>query len=66
MTMEDAPSLFKIPKSVCPDISIRPPEHKWPKSWSSMEDPVVPLKRNLYGHFMAFFCEKGNSRKFFF
>ena len=22
----------------------------WPKSWSSMEDPVVPLERNLYGH----------------
>ena len=26
------------------------PRHKWPKSWSSMEDPVVPLERNLYGH----------------
>ena len=24
--------------------------HKWPKSWSSMEDPVVLLERNLYGH----------------
>ena len=23
---------------------------KWPKSWSSMEDQVVPLERNLYGH----------------
>ena len=27
--------------------------HKWPKSWSSMEDPVVPLERNLYGHPLA-------------
>ena len=26
---------------------------KWPKSWSSMEDPVVPLERNLYGHPLA-------------
>ena len=26
---------------------------KWPKSWSSMEDPVVPLQRNLYGHPLA-------------
>ena len=26
---------------------------KWPKSWSSMEDPVVPLGRNLYGHPLA-------------
>ena len=42
--------LLKIPKSECPDIWIRLPKHKWPKSWSSMEDPVVPLERNLYGH----------------
>ena len=47
---EDAPSLLNIPKSACPDIWIRLPKHKWPKSWSSMEDPVVLLERNLYGH----------------
>ena len=46
--MEDAPKLLKIPKSDCPDIWIRLPRHKWPESWSSMEDPVV--ERNLYGH----------------
>ena len=51
--MEDAPKLLKIPKSECPDIWIRPPRHKWPKSWSSIEDPVVPLERNLYGHPLA-------------
>ena len=52
--MEDAPSLFKIPKSECPDIWIRLPKFKWPKSWwSSREDPVVPLQRNLYGHHLA-------------
>ena len=45
--MEDAHKLLKIPKSECPDIWIRLPRHKWPKSWSSMEDPVVPLERNL-------------------
>ena len=32
---------------------IRPPRHKWPKSWSSMENPVVPLERNLYCHPLA-------------
>ena len=48
--MEDAPKLLKIPRSECSDIWIRLPRHKWPKSWSSMEDPVVPLERNLYGH----------------
>ena len=51
--MEDAPELLKIPKSECPDIWIRLPRHKWPKSWSSMEDPVVPLERNLYRHLLA-------------
>ena len=25
-------------------------KHKWPNSWSSMEDPVVPLEWILYGH----------------
>ena len=45
--------ILKIPKAECPDIWIRPPRHKWPKSWSSMEDPVVPLERNLYGHPLA-------------
>ena len=51
--MDVAPKLLKIPKSECPDIWIRPPRHKWPKSWSSMEDPVVPLEPNLYGHPLA-------------
>ena len=49
--MEDATIIVKKePKSECPGIWIRLPKHKWPKSWSSMEDPVVPLGRNLYGH----------------
>ena len=51
--MEDAPTFLKIPKSHCPDIWIRLPKHKWSKSWSSMEDPVVPLERILYGHPLA-------------
>ena len=51
--MEGAHKLLKIPKSECPDIWIRLPKHKWTNSWSSMEDPVVPLERNLYGHPLA-------------
>ena len=51
--LEDAPRLLRIPKSECPDVWIRHPRHKWPKSWSSIEDPVVPLERNLYGHPLA-------------
>ena len=42
--------LLIIPKSECPDIWIRVPKHKWPKSWSNAEDPVALLQRNLYGH----------------
>ena len=45
--MEDAPTLLKIQKSECPDIWIRLPRH------IIMEDPVVPLERNLYGHPLA-------------
>ena len=51
--MEDAPQLLKTSDTECPDIWIRPPPHKWPKSWSSMEDPVVPFERNLHGHPLA-------------
>ena len=40
VTMEDAPKLLKIPNSEGPDIWIRLSPHKWPKSWSIMEDPV--------------------------
>ena len=48
---EDAPKLVKMPKSECPDIWIRLPRHKWPKSWSS--NPVVSLERNLYGYLLS-------------
>ena len=44
---------LKIPKSECPDSWIRLPTHKWPKSWSSIEDPVVLFERNLYSHHLA-------------
>ena len=44
---------WKFPNRKCPNIWIRPPRHKWPKSWSNMEDPIVPLERNLYSHLLA-------------
>ena len=61
--MEDAPKLLKIPKSECPDIWIRLPRHKWPKSWSSMEDPVVPLERICTVILWQDCYGKGNLRK---
>ena len=51
--LEDAPKLLKIPKAACPDIWIRLPRHKWPKSWADIVDPVAPLEGNLYGHPVA-------------
>ena len=51
--MEDVPKLLRISKSGCPDMWRRLPRHKWPKSWSNIEDPVVPLERNMYGHPLA-------------
>ena len=51
--MEDAQKLLKIPRSECLDVWIRLPKHQWPKSWEYIEDPVVPLERNLHGHPLA-------------
>ena len=36
-----------------PDIWIRLPRPKWPKSWNTIEHRVVPLEGNLYGHPVA-------------
>ena len=51
--MEDAPRLLRRPKSECPYIWKRLPRHKCPKSWANIEDSVVHLERNLYGHPLA-------------
>ena len=53
LRIEDAPKLLRIPKSECPDMWIRLPRHKWPKSWSNMKDSLVPLERNVSGHPLA-------------
>ena len=61
--MEDALKLLKIPKSECPDVRIRLPKHKWPKSWTCKENPVIPHERNLYGHPLAGLVWKDSSKK---
>ena len=52
-TMEDAPNLLSIPRSGCPDLWIRIPQDRWPKSWSNTEGPRSSFARNLYGHPLA-------------
>ena len=46
-----------------PDVSIRLPRQKWPKSWSNIEDPVVLLERNLHGDALAELFWKDSLRK---
>ena len=53
--MEDALTSLKLPNSECPAIWIRLPRHNWPKSWQSIDEPAVPLGRNLYGHPLVWF-----------
>ena len=63
--MKDAPTLLKLPKSECPDIWIRLPRCKWPKDWKNIEELVVPLEANLYGHLLAgCYFWKDSSKKF--
>ena len=63
--MEDAPTLVKIPKSECPDIWIRPPKHKRPKSWSSMEDQLFLLSEICTVIFWQDYDGSGNLSKFY-
>ena len=32
------------------NVQYRLPRHKWLKSWANIEEKVVPLERNQYGH----------------
>ena len=49
--MEDAPQLRRLPALGCPTIWIHLPRSRYPKMvGQKIQDPVVPLERNLYGH----------------
>ena len=57
-------SIAEIPKSECPDIWIRQPRQKWPKSWSNIEEAVVLLDLNLFICLLKY-CGKDNEEKFY-
>ena len=61
--MEDAHKLLKIHKSECPEIWIRPPRHKWPKSWSSIKTQSFLLSGICMVIFSQNYYGKGNLRK---
>ena len=50
---ERSSKLLKIRTSECPDVWTRLPRHKWPKSWSNIEDRVVLLERHRCGDLLA-------------
>ena len=51
--MNDAPRLLELPKTECPTVWIRLPRNRLPKNWDNIDDPMVPLERNLHGHGLA-------------
>ena len=51
--MKDAPKLLHLSEQDCPKIWIRLPKASRLQNWDSVDDPVVPLERNLYGHSLA-------------
>ena len=51
MDLEEEAALNNVPGYVPTYISL-PPERR-PASWKKFKDPVVKLRRNLYGHKLA-------------
>ena len=63
--MEDAPTLLKI-QSQNAQIFGYVYQNKWPKSWSRMEDPVVPLRaKSVRSSLSRRVMEKAFLRKFY-
>ena len=55
----------KFPKKECPHVWIRLPRHKKPKSWESIEDPMLPLERNLLWSPISCCHGRDNSKKLY-
>ena len=47
--MADAAKLLGLSESKRPTLWIRLPRSRRPKAWDEIQDPVVPLERNVYG-----------------
>ena len=63
--MEHAHKLLKIPKLECPDIWIRLPRHKWPKSCPVWKTQSFLLKGICTVILWQDYYRKGNLRKFY-
>ena len=49
--MSDVSRLFELLETGCPTVWIR--LHRRPKHWDNIDDTIVPLERNRYGHPLA-------------
>ena len=54
--MKDTPDFLHLSREDCPKIWIRLPTARRPQHRDSIDDPVVPLERNLHGH--GLLCER--------
>ena len=53
VSLREAHTLLGLPKEKSPDTWISLPKSRRPAQWETIEDPVCPLERNLYGHPLA-------------
>ena len=61
--LEDAPMLLKLPTSECRNMGIRLPKHMRPKSRYNIEEPMVILENNPYGHLLEGLRWEGQCEK---
>ena len=59
------PDCSKIPKSECPDVWIRLPRHKWPKSWETLMIPWYLLHEIYMVTYYLHCYGKDNSKKLY-
>ena len=53
VSLKDMARLLRLPPDKCPEIWITLPRDRRPAWWDSIDDPVVQLQVNLYGHPLA-------------
>ena len=53
VTVVDVSKLLQVPEARCPEIWIRIPPCQRTKKSDKMDDPVVHLEKNVFGHPLA-------------
>ena len=63
--LSDAPRLLRLLENECPQVWRGLPPSRRPKHWESIDEPVVPLERNLHGHPLAGLLLEGKFEEIF-